>query len=44
VHDIKSVHQNDMQSSCVTFLDMDIYQQARKEFPPLQCVVLVRLS
>lgn len=43
VHDIKSVHQNDMQSACVTFLDMDIYQQARKELPPLQCDVLVHL-
>jgi hypothetical protein len=33
-----------MQSPCVTFLDMDIYQQARNEFPPLRCVVLVWLS
>ena len=43
VHDIKSVHQNDMPSPCVTFLDMDIYQQARKEFPPLHCDVLVHV-
>jgi hypothetical protein len=33
-----------MQSPCVTFLDMDIYQQARNGFPSLQCVVLVWLS
>jgi hypothetical protein len=39
VHVIKSVHQNDKHSPCVTFLDMDIYQQARKEIPPLQGVV-----
>jgi len=44
VNDIKSVHQNDMQYPCVTFLHIDIYQQARKKFPTLQCDVLVHLS
>lgn len=39
MHDIKSVHPNDMQSACVTFFDTNIYPETSNEFLARQSVV-----